>query len=251
MIGTLLTHSGGAVAVSRSELNAITPPPATRTWKPIAHSELIDVLEQELGRRSLDIREEAFAIQQSGSILFGVLDLHWRQTEEFAAAIGIRTANNQLFSIQLAIGFRILVCDNLAFSGDFIALRRKHTSRLNVRDEMERALDRYQEGILHLEGDISRLKEREISDEEAKLKIFDVFHQGIMPLRFFPEVSHPYFTPKDNTNGGPVPRTLWTLHNMCTLQIQHMPPATAFPATARLGKLFGLGNTNRSFGSQN
>ena len=209
------------------------------------------MLEDELGRHSLEIRQEKYAVQREGALLFGVIDLQWRRTEEFAAAIGIRTANNKMFSLQIAIGMRIFVCDNLAFSGDLIALRRKHTSKLNVRDEMERALDRYQEGIVNFEGDISRLKERNISDTEAKLKIFEVFHQKILPVRFFPGVSNPYFLlPKENPDARPAPRTLWTIHNLCTVQIHNMPPATAFPATTRLGKLFGLGNTNRSFGSQ-
>ena len=131
MIGTLLTHSG-ARRITRKELRAIEPPAGTRTWKPISHGELLDVLEQELRRRSLAIQEEAYAIQGEGMLLFGAIDLAWRQTEEFAAAIGLRTSNDKRFSLQLAVGMRVFVCDNLVFSGDLIALRRKHTRGLNL-----------------------------------------------------------------------------------------------------------------------
>src|SRR5437762_590293 len=149
MIGTLLAHTG-AVRVTRPELERIEPPAATRTWKPVGHGELIDVLEAELARRDLQIREETYAVQRDGALLFGVIDLFWRRTEEFATAIGLRTANDKTMSIQIAVGFRVFVCDNLVFSGDLIALRRKHTSGLDLPSEIARAIDRYQEGTLNL-----------------------------------------------------------------------------------------------------
>src|SRR2546425_6433257 len=165
MIGTLLTHSG-AVRVDRQALRAIEAPAGTRTWKPIGHSELVDTIEGELKRRSLAIRQEAYAIQRDGALFFGVIDLEWRETGDFAAAIGLRTANDKSFSLQIAVGFRVFVCDNLVFAGDLIALRRRHTAGLVLKREIAQAIDRYQEGVVTLERGISHLKEAEISDTD-------------------------------------------------------------------------------------
>ncbi len=240
MIGKLLTHTG-AMRVSREDLRDIQTPTPTPTWKPIGHSELIEALQQELAKRSLVVREEAYAIQRQGALLFGVLDLRWRETDEFAAAIGLRTANDKSLSIQMAVGFRVFVCDNLAFSGDLIALKRKHTARLDLASEMVKALDRYQEGIIRLEAGIGRLKGTPVSDTRAKEILFDVFEKGILPVRFLKPVSATYFSsPPEAIEADP--RTLWSLHNAVTRHIQHLPPAPAFQSTTRLGRLFGLGS---------
>ena len=90
-------------------------------------------------------------VQREGAVLFGVIDLAWRQTTEFAATIGLRTANDKTMSLQIAVGFRVFVCDNLVFAGDVIALRRRHTSGLNLVREIAQAIDRYQDGVLSLE----------------------------------------------------------------------------------------------------
>ncbi|RJR50697.1 MAG: DUF932 domain-containing protein [Desulfobacteraceae bacterium] len=244
MIGKLLTHTG-ALRVSREDLRDIQTPVATPTWKPIGHSELIEALRQELGKRSLEVLEEAYAVQRKGALLFGVIDLRWRETNEFAAAIGLRTANDKTFSIQMAVGFRVLVCDNLAFSGDLIALKRKHTARLDLASEMVKALDRYQEGIVRLEAGIGRLKETSVPDAKAKEILFDVFERGILPVRFLKPVSATYFSSSPEATEA-APRTLWSLHNAVTRHIQHLPPAPAFQATTRLGRLFGLGSNPHS-----
>jgi len=253
MIGKLFTHCG-AEPITREGLKEITPPPATKTWRPIGHAELIDTLEAELHHRRLVIREEAYAVQREGALLFGVIDLAWMETDEFAAAIGLRTANDKSMSIQMAVGLRIFICDNLAFSGDLIALRRKHTARLDLPGEINRAMDRYQEGVMQLKEDVNRLKSALITDQEAKALIVDAFQQSIIPTRLFHEVVNGYFGNGYHENGNgqpePHPRTLWALHNAFTSQVQHLPPASAFPATIQLGQLFGL-TRNRSLPSVN
>ena len=94
--------------------------------------------------------------------------------------------------------------------------------------------------MLTLEHGISRLKEIEISDTDAKAKIFDVFDQAILPVRFFPPVSEAYFRPPADASDLK-PRSLWGLHNAFSRQIRQMAPGPAFEATAGLGQVFGLG----------
>lgn len=240
MIGTLIAHCG-AVKVSRQELEKIEPPPATDTWMPVPHAELVSVIETELRSRDLRIREESYAVQRGGALLFGVIDLAWRETGEFAAALGLRTANDKTMSIQIAVGVRCFVCDNLAFSGDLIALRRKHTSGLDLPKEIARAIDRYQEGVVSLERGIDRLRETALDNRRAKEIIFDVFAKSILPVRFFRSVADLYFDPPVEAPDVE-PRNLWGLHNALTRQVRELPPGPAFRATARLGKLFGLGD---------
>ena len=54
---TLMTHVG-ARKVTRQELSLVPTPPATDTFKPIAHSALIDELEGSLSFRHIRIARE-------------------------------------------------------------------------------------------------------------------------------------------------------------------------------------------------
>ncbi len=235
MSATLLTHCG-AQRVTRDELALIVPPAPTATWTPVKHSDLVAALHAELARRDLVVRQEAYAVQHQGAVLFSTLDLAWGDTGAYAAALGLRTSNDKSLALQMAVGLRVFVCDNLSFASDLIALRRKHTARLDLPQELAHALDRYQAQYPRLQAGVARLQDTVVSTDAAKVWIYDVFVQQILPLRAFPAVVQAY-------HAVMVPRygpTLWALHNAVTAQIPTLPPGPAFRATLRMGQFCGL-----------
>lgn len=234
MPGTL-SHTNSQL-LTREELLTIPSPPATPTWKPIAHGDLIQALERQLLVRGITIKKEQFALQRDGARLFAVLDLAYEETEEFCAAMGIRTSNDRSMALEIAVGVKVFVCDNLAFSGDLIALRRKHTAGFDLNADLSRAVDRYQKHLASLKGQVERLQCLSVSDEDAKGLLYEVFAQGILPLRLFQTVNYYYFWKE----GPSVQGTMWALHNACTRAVKLLAPAPAFQATIKLGKFFGL-----------
>ena len=223
--------------VTRAELQALVTPQPTQTFKPIPHIELVNMLEVVLEQNQIRIYQEQFAIRRDGSVLFGVLQLAYGETEDGRAALGLRTANNKTMSIQLCAGLSVFVCDNLAFRGDMIALRRKHTSGLNLRIELAGAVQRFQEHFGRLASEVEQLKTRNLPDVEAKALIHDAFAGGLMPVRFLPEVSRGYFEPE---LAEFAPRNAWSLHNAFTGAAKAMPITTRLPAIQALGKFFGM-----------
>jgi hypothetical protein len=237
MTGTL--YYANSQLVTREQLLTIPPPPSTSTWRPIAHGDLIQALDRQLLVRGLTIRKEQFAIQREGARLFAVLDLAVETNEDSCAAMGIRTANDRSMALEIAVGVKVLVCDNLAFSGDLIALRRKHTAKFDLNADISRAVDRYQAHLQVLQRSIAAVRESPVSETEAKTLIFDAFRQEILPIRYFRRVSETYFQPVPEMVDVR-PRTLWGLHNAFTRSVREMAPAPAFQATTELGKFFGL-----------
>lgn len=233
-----LSHARSTL-VSREVLVTIPPPPATDTWKPIAHGDLIQAIDRQLMVRGITIRGEKFAVQREGARLFAVLDLSIEGSGEYCAAMGIRTGNDRSMALEIAVGVKVFVCDNLAFSGDLIALRRKHTASFDLNADISRAIDRYQKHLLTLCGEIDGLRASSLGDEEAKAMIFDAFREELLPLRYLPIVASAYFTPTAAMTDTE-PRTRWALHNAFTRAIREMAPAPAFAATAGLGRFFGL-----------
>jgi hypothetical protein len=237
MQGTLV-HSRSQL-VTREELLTISPPLGTATWRPIAHGDLVLAIERQLMARGIGISKSQFALQREGARLFAVLDLTLETTDEFSAAMGIRTANDRSMALEIAVGVKVFVCDNLAFSGDLIALRRRHTARFELDADIARAVGRYEAHLLTLQRSIAVIRETPLSDETARSLIFQIFRKEILPLRHFRQVAETYFAPRPEMTDV-LPRTLWGLHNACSRAVHDIAPAPAFEATVELGKFFGL-----------
>jgi hypothetical protein len=228
MAGRLVAHAG-AEYIDRDGLKLLETPPATDTWTPIPHYSLVVALEGQLLARGITIVKEQFAVQKAK--LFGVLDTDYQVTEEGGAAIGIRTANDKSLALQLAIGYRVFICDNMAFHGDLIALKRKHTANLDLHKEFAEGIGRYVRGYPKLQENITWWKERTISKERGKQLIYDIFNQKIVPVRLF----HPVCTVWQRQEE---PKTFWQLHNVFTGHIKTLKPAPAFTSTLKLSRFF-------------
>jgi hypothetical protein len=226
---TLIAHKGAQI-VTREQLAQYIPPAATDTWKPVGHKELVDTLTEVMEYRGLHITREQFAVQNAK--LFGTFDLEWMKMEEYGAAVGFRHSTDKSMSIQIAVGARVFVCDNMSFLGELIAVR-KHTSKLNLGEEMDRAMYRYMQGFRRLQNDILVQQSTPIDYADSKQYVYDIFRQKIVPLRLFPHVVDDWHQMTLEKPG-----TAWDLHNCFTAHIKTMPPAPAFRATARLGKFF-------------
>jgi hypothetical protein len=236
MPGTLISKDSHIV--TRDELPLIPTPPATATWKPIAHYDLIQALDRQLAVRDIRVVKEEFALTHHGLRLFGVLELavtgmNGGSGEDYNFTMGIRTANDRSFATQLVAGARVLVCSNLAFSGDLIAMNRKHTAKFDLNADLSRAVDRYQVHLATFGGKFDALKRRSLTLTEAKALIFDALEGGVIPPRIFPAVLEAY-----RTYPGQI--TAWAVHNMMTSAFKQLAPAALFHATTRLGKLFEL-----------
>src|SRR5919202_4686677 len=227
MAGRLVAHCG-AQYIDREGLKLLETPEPTDSWTPIPHYDLVQALDGQLKDRGITIVKEQFAVQKAK--LFGVLDTDYAVDEEGCASLGIRTANDKSLALQLAIGFRIFVCDNMAFAGDLIALRRKHTGNLDLHKEFAEGIGRYVREYPKLQDNINWWKERTVSKERGKQLIYDIFRQKLVPIRLFHPAVHDWEAAEE--------KTMWRLHNCMTAHIKSLRPAPAFTATLKLSRFF-------------
>lgn len=231
--------------VTREQIAALPPVQGTDSFKPIPHIELIVGLESVLNSRGIQIAEtnqglkkEQFAIGKGGYRLFGTMDLTLNGIGGTCASLGLRTANNKTMALQMIAGLRVFVCDNMAFSGDTIMLKRRHTSGLDLMPELFGAMDKYEQHYRKLKGEVDLLKTFEMTEQQAKIILHDVFAQQVMPVRFLPTVSEEYFA-EEQRHEEFAPRTAWSLLNAFTEVAKAMPLTTRIKATQLVGKLFG------------
>ena len=234
---TLVVHAGGE-KITRSELATIRPTEvATRTFQPVAHIELIEMLDHVLVQRGIEVTREEFAVAKEGARLFAVMDLRMGSLNGITAALGISTANDRSMSHRMVVGSRVFCCDNLALTADGIALHKRHTPGLDLRREMVSAVDTFEGRYLTMEEQIVKLQNVKLSDDQAKALMFDAFNQELLPKQYLQGVAKQYFEP---THPEFEDRTAWSLHNAFTEIFKLMNTFSAQRSNMAVSRLLGL-----------
>src|SRR5947208_12287618 len=130
--------------------------------------------------------------------LFGVMVLN-TGFDRGSFSIGLRNSNDKTMRLALTAGYRVFVCDNMAFSGDFTPLLHKHTRNLELIDSISVAVDRIQRGFDPLRKRIDTMRERMLTDNDARLHIYRAFLERAihgLPRALMTEVHGNYFYPR-------------------------------------------------------
>lgn len=229
---TLLAHCVAA-KLSREELAHLPTPIGTDTHRPVPHYELVNVLDETLSFRHISIVRSEFAVTPDGMKLFGVLELE-QGFEGCRFAIGVRNSHDKSMRLAMTVGYRVFVCDNLAFHGDFTPVLAKHSKKFNITAALSVGVDQMARAFGPMVQAVTSWREHQLSDEAAKLLIYRAFLERELdiPRSLGPRVHDLYFNP---TQEAFAPRTLWSLSNAFTAALKDLDPIPQFKATARLG----------------
>jgi len=228
----LLAHCGSN-KITREELALVPTPEGTLTHQPVSHHRIVEALLETLGFRHLNVVRDEYAVSQNGMKMFGVLDLE-TEWSGVRFSIGVRNANDKSMRLALTVGYRVFVCDNMAFNGDFTPVLHKHTRRLDLVDMISVGVDKIQRNFEPLGRQIEEWRGRELTIEQAKLAIYGAFVEGKLtaPRHLLSAVHQHYFEPAYEEFKA---RTLWSLSNAFTSAFKQLKPVAQFQATAKLG----------------
>jgi len=138
----LLAHCGSS-KITREELKVIPAPAGSATHQPLPHFEIVGALVETLSFRQISVVREEYAVTGDGMKMFGVLDLE-TTFDGCRFSIGVRNSNDKSMRLALTVGYRVLVCDNMAFPGDFTPVLAKHTKHISLVDILSVGVDRVQ-----------------------------------------------------------------------------------------------------------
>jgi len=223
----LMSHCG-TVKVDRNFLGTLGLPEETDTFKPIAHSVLVDAVEESLSYRRIRIEKSEFAVSKDGMKMFGLLEVN-HEFDGIRFAIGLRNANDKSMRLGMVAGYRVFVCDNMAFAGDFQPMLAKHSKNLDLIESVSMGFDRIQRNWEPLKQAIAVKKQTRLQESDAKMFIYDAFTRGKFPVSLFKSVHNDYF--------GKDERTVWGLENSFTESFKKLLPISQYEQTARFGKL--------------
>jgi len=228
---TLIGYKGRTIP--REELALVPTPPATDTHRPVPHHEIVQALVETLGFRHIGVVHDEYAVSPDGMKMFGVLDL---ETEMHGArfAIGLRNSHDKTMRLALTCGYRVFVCSNMAFSGDFTPVLAKHSKSFSLVDSISVGIDRMQRNFEPMRKQVELWRQSELTDVTAKMIIYQAFIESELevPRHLARRVHDLYFDPQYDEFE---PRTVWSLSNAFTSAFKDLDPIPQFRATAKLG----------------
>lgn len=207
----LILHCG-AQAVERIQVARVNTPRPTETWQPLPHVTLIETVEDALRSTGLKIGNQVHSLNEDGSRYFGLTEVHnGHEAEDYAMVVGIRNSHDKSFPVGLLAGTNILICDNLAFSGE-VRLTRKHTSNL-LRDlpiMVSHGVGRLYDLFGHQSQRIEAYKLTKIRDKTAHDLVIRAVDVGACTNRMIPQVLKQWREPVHPEFQD---RTAWSLFN--------------------------------------
>ena len=233
----LLAHCGSS-KITREELKLIPTPEASATHQPIPHNQIVEALVEGLSFRHISAIREEYAVSSDGMKMFGVLDLE-TTFDRCRFSVGIRNSNDKSMRLALTVGYRVFVCDNMAFSGDFTPVLAKHSKHFNLIDAVSVGIDRMQRNFQPMQRQVEAWRATQLSDDAAKVVIYRAFVEDELdaPKHLAKAVHMLYFNPQYPEFA---PRTLWSLSNAFTSAFKTLDPIPQFKATAKLGAFLNL-----------
>jgi len=229
--------------VGRDEIARVDTPQGTASWKPVPHIDVIDAVTEVIEASQWSITDERFGLASDGKKLFGVMTINRTSCPEWTRCIGLRNSHDKSFAVGLTAGITVLVCSNLAFGGGTV-IRRKHTSRLELTELVEIAMNELEDQFLTLETAAETLKVQYLKDDdEARSAIVRAAEIGVINSSDILPVWREYKTPRHDEFSEP---TRWSLLNAFTEIVKKYTPARSDQAYSALNTAFGMdGNRPR------
>jgi len=228
---TLCSQTG---TIDRPQLALVPTPQGTATHRPIPHHEVVNALLETLGFRHIGVVAEKYAVSKDGMKMFGAIDLDTAE-HDFRFSVAIRNSHDKSMRLAMTVGYKVFVCDNMAFSGDFEPVLAKHSKHFNLIEAISVGVDQMQRNFAPMVQQVDRWRDSQLSDAAAKLVIYRAFIEADLdiPHHLDRKVHDHYFNPRHPEFQ---PRTMWSLSNAFTSAFKELEPVPQFRATAKFSE---------------
>ena len=233
---TLMAHVDTR-KIGLQELALLPAPASTATHQVIPHHEVVNALVETLGFRHIGVHKMEFAVSEDANKMFGLIEMeHGFTGARFA--LGIRNSHDKTMRLAMTVGYRVFICDNMAFHGDFTPVLAKHSKNFQLNRALSVGVDDMQRNFAPMVQAVDRWRDSQLSDVAAKLIIYRAFVEAELEApRHLARITHQlYFDPKHDEFR---PRTMWSLSNSFTSAFKELDPIPQYRATAKLAGFLG------------
>jgi hypothetical protein len=114
-----------------------TPPPMGRFHHPYSFSGYVDDVTESLDKIGFEVVQDEYEVSPDRQSFFGAMEIAPVSGEitspGYSLLVGLRGSHNQRLPRGLVLGSRVMVCSNLAFSGNIGDLHTKQTKHIGAR----------------------------------------------------------------------------------------------------------------------
>ena len=232
-----LCMAGGGQFVDRNAVALVPTPERTDSWKPVPHIEVIDAVTEVVKAHRWTITEEQFGLAHEGQKLFGVMKINRSSSSDWVRCIGLRNSHDKSFSVGLSAGISVMVCSNMAFGGTAV-IKRRHTSRIELTELVNIAVNELENEFLTMETVCEDLKVQYLrNDDEARSRIVRAAEIGAINSSDIVPVFREFKHPSHEEFAEP---TRWSLLNAFTETVKKYTPQRMDCSYAALNRAFGL-----------
>ena len=108
-------------------LTSVEVPQKTTTYKPISHTELIDLTLGGIEKAGFKLGKESYTTAKDGNVANGLYTIENIKDNEMQLQIGWQNSYDKTLSLKFAIGAHVFICSNGIVRGDMGTFKRKHT----------------------------------------------------------------------------------------------------------------------------
>lgn len=231
------------ITMTERDLVNIPVVPATATWNPVHHMQVVEALNKGMEERELEVVRKSYEVSQDGKDLFATWRLPMNSGgnaigHKDAPIIGWRNSMKKRFALGFAAGHNVMVCSNMCLWGDFVE-HRKHTSGLTPEvlfDFIMKALDTIKQRQGSYRDWFQKLAGQQLHESSLKELVYDSMADGILTPSHFSRFQTAYQEElKDNQQGAS--ENYAHFHGAVTRTLRGMSIANVQERTIKLNKL--------------
>ena len=221
------------------ELMMNTPVPVqTRTYKPVSHSQLIDLTLNSIEKAGFTLDKETYSAAADGQVANGRFSISNVADSEMQLQIGWQNSYNKQLTLKFAIGTRIFICQNGCVSGDFGTFKKKHVGEIQsftpqaITDYIKSAGETFT--IMQKQRD--EMKQVEITKRvKAELIGRMILEEQFITSTQLNIMSRELKAP---THDYGAPDSLWELYNYTTFAMKQSHPANWMDSHIKAHRFF-------------
>lgn len=184
------------------------------------------------------IRNQTHALSHEGARYFGLLEISKTGADhhDYRWLVGVRNSHDKSIPAGVVAGTRVLVCDNLSFSGS-VKIQRKHTryAYRDLRPMVNQAVGSLNAHLGKLDSKIIRMKEIGVRDTTVHDLVVRAVDAGAITCSQMPAVLSEWREPSHEVFKR---RNAWSLFNSFTEVTKRIPPHSQVDRGEVLQELF-------------
>ena len=232
--------------VTRTELSLLPTPAPTRTWKPVAHDQVVTAIEAAIERQHWTFanKDDPFdiAVSATGERMFGITQVAIPGVgtdSEFGIAIGFRNSHDQSTALRIAVGANVFICDNMMFRGG-MQVRRIHTGGIDPQESAEIAFANLPELAALTTRQLQALRERPLTFDEGIALLATAVERQALRLCDFMDTRKAYLDAGLEGSRINHPLTQWAAYQAVTASYKQHDRLLLPAYNAKLNELFKI-----------